>query len=329
MEKKSGLQEKRRFPRKPRQGFPSPGGLPPLTTTQKEIFHLLVVERLTPKQAAIRRNTTPQAVWKTRRELIKLGYLRRDYTVPEEVSQIEIGSHQETFSLKGRSKKRASVSGGDWRLHGCAWRCPIIEGKNGRRYREAVGSGRARVRIGSATVELCRKVVEVHTDVQFRSDSPEGAVLKSWEYLFRILARVENDYRVILRKDRHPIRRFRGHFPRENDEVARAGGSEVRVYADDGKLRFIVDWSPGSVPEAEFLHAAYGEGDAKRYASFVKDVAEHPEDPLPSETYRILHDLAFFTKENAAAVAVIARVLRPGQKPRDSRVDVGRPFYVG
>jgi hypothetical protein len=130
-------------------------------------------------------------------------------------------------------------------------------------------------------VELHRDVVEVHADPVFRAGHPEGSVALSWAYLWRVLAVVENDYRIILRKDRCAVRRFRGHFPHLDDALAREpAGAEITVLADDGKLRFLIDWSKRVFPEAEWLHASLGEDDARRYAGFLHDLAENDTLPL-------------------------------------------------
>ncbi|KKQ76469.1 MAG: hypothetical protein US97_C0007G0011 [Microgenomates group bacterium GW2011_GWF1_38_5] len=223
-----------------------------LTPLERELGHLLFKERLSVREVSRRRGVSLQAVYKIRQKLIKgNGYLK--------VEKNEIGI-QPLYS---------------WDLHGCAWRCSIHYGKEKERYKRVIGEGVARVSVLGATVELCRDVVEVHANQGFSGDVPEVAVAASWNYLWRVIDKLENDYGVVLRKDRCPIRRFRGHFAHVDDALAKVpGGSEIRVFADDGKLRFVVDWSKVLVPEAEFPHSALAQGDTREYSRFLVDIMD-------------------------------------------------------
>jgi len=250
-------------------GCVSGGKRQPLSAAQREVKGLLEEEHLTVRQIAHRRQTSEQAVRKIIRKL----------------------REAEGFPGVSRNGDRGTTSetSESWELHGCAWRCPIHYGKNGERYQRAVGAGVARVRVRDATVELHRDVVEVHADPLFKGRHPEEAVALSWAYLWRVLALVENDYRVILRKDRCAIRRFRGHFPHLDDALAREpSGAEIHVLAPDGKLRFLIDWSKRTFPEAEWLHPALGKDDARRYAGFLHDLVEHESLPLSELSQEVL-----------------------------------------
>jgi hypothetical protein len=311
-------------------GCETGGKRTPLSTAQREVKGLIEEEHLTVRQIAHRRGTSEQAVRK----------------IIQKLREAEGGEG----GLRGVAENgdRGTTSE-TWELHGCAWRCVIHYGKNGEKYQRAVGGGVARVRVRDATVELHRDVVEVHADPVFRASHPEGAVALSWAYLWRILALVENDYRVILRKDRCAVRRFRGHFPHLDDALAREpAGAEIRVLADDGRLRFLIDWSKRTFPEAEWLHASLGEDDARRYAGFLHDLVERESLPLSELSQEVvkLHKAVAFLAEaqgrteqalgvtasqqaiGAANLNILLDVLKPRPaepeglaSPKDKRLD--------
>lgn len=248
---------------------PTQGDPPKLTPTQEEVLHLLTVERLTPIEISQRRDTSRSAVYQIIRKLRKMGYVSKDYR----------SLHKPGDSSEGPRQ---------WELHGCKWRVEIIDGQQSKKYRKILGKGNGQLKLKSSTIELYPDVITVHCKVPFRSDHPDKCIIKSWDYLWRVLTILQDDLGLTLCKERrYNIRRYAGHFPRMNDELAtQPGASKIKVYDDDdGNLRFHIDWSKDNIPESEFLHPKHGGIDAGTYEDFIRDL-KNPHLPL-SEASRL------------------------------------------
>lgn len=253
----------------------------PLSEQRKAVLEMLTIEKLTPRQITIRSAMHKSRVYRHIEALIKLGFMDRHFnTLRGGDSYINQSSDFSGVGSRAPPAKLPEM----WELHAASWRVEIIEGGQEKKYLQKIGDGVGHVEILDCTIEMYKDVIVIYHNGFFRSDNPDGAIIKSWEHLWRVLAVIERDNGLMLRKDRkNNIRRFRGHFPRVNDELAQAANGEtIKVYALDGKLRFHVDWSKKKVPEAEFLHSSLGAEDARKYERFIRDLIEH-EHFLPSE----------------------------------------------
>lgn len=232
-----------------------------LSDVQAEVLRLFTVERLTPRLVARRRGTTLRSVYKVRRWLIEKGLM---------------DSRFNEVHTSGFTCEPSGAYSMNWTLHALQYNVRIISGFNERFYSERVGSV---VAVRGSTVMLFPRKLVVNVGQVFESDHPEKAAWKASDYLFSLLRVLENDFGVLLLKDRSQnVRRTRGEFSRMNDTLAlKPGAAQIKVFCgEDGKLRVKVDWSPGSMPEVEMLHAVHGQGDASKYEDFLRDLVEHP-----------------------------------------------------
>ena len=296
-----------------------------LTATEEEILYLLTVERLTPKQAANRRKCSPQAVYATKKRLEEKGVLRPEY---------KTNSPQETKGGLPDNSPEQVITNFTWDLHGCKWRIKILEGSFGDRYRSFLGKGVGvfRPRAG-VSVECFDNILLVHSDKHWFGSSPESVVQDSWDWLFRILAVLENDLGLLLIKPRASnVRRYAGHFARPGDAgaVVVPGGDSVVVQAFDGKRRFVIDWSKGVVPEAEFVHSRLGQSDAVFYEGYVRDLLESR--LTLSELLSLHADLVSRHKDLVEVVSsqalLLSSLLPKGSGVQDG-ADRSFPDYVG
>lgn len=303
------------------------GKLPPLTDAEEEVMHLLTVERLTPKQAAHRRKCSPGAIYQIRRKLIRKGFITTQYRV---LHKSGIGEKHDGAETTPAPRPHR------WDFHGCKWRVGILEGASGERYRRRLGAGSSVVQVRGCTVELFRDVLKIHCDRNFTADHPRRARELSWDYLWRVLAVLENDYGLILMKHRVAnIERYAGHFAHMNDEGGRiAGADRIRVFAEDGKLRFHIDWSKHSIPEAEFLHAHHAAEDAEYYEDHIRDLIAHRPPHLSqlvtmhAQLSQQVAGIAAALRSQTEAMNALLSAFQP-PKPPESPVQEVRPFYVG
>lgn len=274
---------------------------PILTKAEEEVLYLLTVEKLTPKQAANRRKCSYQAVYRIKKRLQEKGVLGAEF---------RNNSPQETEGGLPGNIYKANSESRTWDLHGCKWRVRILEGSSSPRYKRFLGQGVGvfRPRKG-VSVECFESVIIVHSDKHWFGSSPEQVVEESWGWLFRVISRLESDLGLLLVKPRSSnVRRFAGHFACVDDPSGRvvAGGDSVVVLAADGKRRFVIDWSKGVVPEAEFVHSRLSQSDAVFYEGYVKDLLEQR--VSLSEVLSLHSDLSVKHSELAQALKVTVEV---------------------
>jgi hypothetical protein len=130
--------------------------------------------------------------------------------------------------------------------------------------------------------------------------------------VFTLLRILERDLLVDLVKDRHAnIHRVKGEFSHMNDKVAlQPGAAQIVVYDDlDGKVRFKVDWSPGTMPEAEMPHSKHNQDDANTWKNFTDDLIKKPHYEL-SELSAMMARTIQMHEQTAAGLATVAMYLQ-------------------
>lgn len=301
----------------------------PLTPMEEEVLHLLTVERLSPKQAATRRGVDVSGIYRTARRLRSMGLLHHD------LRDVHKSGIAEDVGVLG-GVVRSQV----WELHGVKWSVGILEGQGGRSYSRVVGRGGRVVVVRGCTVECFRNTLKIHAPQSFFGPAPEAVVEDSWSFLFRLLTVLENDFRVILVKERATnIIRYAGHIAHPDDPVGyRPGGDRVVVLTSDGRRRVVVDWSKGRVPEVEFQARESNLEDAEEYRAFLHDLVAH-RPPKLSElamlTGRLLEAVTALTEQNgetAAGLKSLVDLLRlrePSSVSEDSDASGVVPSYVG
>lgn len=223
-----------------------------LTPTQIDIKNLLTSEFLTIKQIAHRRKTSIQAVYKVRKQLIKLG-------------EISIGNE----GLKNSThlhKKR------DIRLHGQEINIKIIY--QNPTYQRLLNKSNT-VFIDGNTIRLYKNAIEIYCGKSFYGKTTEEVDNKSLNYIQRLLLRLENDFKVVLVKNRaRNIRIVNQHYARGDSELSEKAHDErnrVWVYAEeDGRLAFITDDSFG-FKEDETVHPTTGKKDREAIDKQIND----------------------------------------------------------
>ena len=223
-----------------------------ITSTEKEVLHLVSDEFLTIKQIALRRNVSLQATYKTIKKLKEKGYLDSGLNMVE--------------------KSEPTPSKRDIRLHGQELNIEILYQDN--KYQELLEKSNI-VFIDSNTIRLYKKSIEVYSGQSFYGKTINEVENKSLEYLRRFLTRLEHDLKIILVKPRaRNIKIVNQHYARGDSEIAEKAMDEkerIWIYAkEDGKLCYITDDSFG-FKEDETIHPITAKKDRKAVDRHVND----------------------------------------------------------
>ena len=217
-----------------------------LSSEQREILTMLTEDYETPKNIAVRRRTSKQAVYKTIAKLRKKGYLTRGYTRG-------LKKRRTTHTLKPPKGLKKGV-----RLHGQEFNCKLIHRS---RYYDELKGKRNLIYVDDNTVTLHRESIRVFCSPHrsFLADSEERAFALSLQYWNSIFSQLENRLKVIFVKgEATRVKQCNHHFANINSEVAERYNRQkkkVKLYTrEDGKLWFLFDYSK-SVHEDECLHS--------------------------------------------------------------------------
>ena len=223
-----------------------------LTSTEKEILHLITDEFLTIKQIAQRRKTSVQAVYKLINFLKKKGVLG--------------------IGLKKVEKVEPTYLPTDLRLHGQEFNIRILYQDN--KYQAQLNKSNI-LFLDSNSIRLYKNSIEIYSGQFFYGKTINEAEIKSLEYWKRFLARLEHDLTIILVKNKaRNIKIVNQHWARGDSEIcddSRKYRERVWVYAEeDGKLAFITDDSFG-LKEDETIHPFTSKPDRKAVDKQVND----------------------------------------------------------
>ena len=286
-----------------------------LTKAEAEICTYLEIEGLTVAQVASRRHCSKQFVRKVRKKLQNSGLFS---------------------AIVGAQPKRGGDSATSAtkkvRLH--AQKFTISLNLPGRKYLEChVGKVFS---VDSNDVQCFEGEICVQAkDKEFWGETEELALaesLKYWWGFFRIL---ENDLHVIILKNRKQnIEMSYAEWataPSGLSEECENRNDRIRLFADDGKLRFTTDWS--DLQEHEAHHYRKGLKDSKTANRFIADILDSPEAPTFTQLCKVVGALAETNTESAMGLKAVIELLRP-EKPKvepekDLKKGGERPFYVG
>jgi hypothetical protein len=215
----------------------------------------------------------------------------------------------------------------DRRLHAQKFRIELIKPIPEKYTSECVGTF---LRIDGNPVQCFPEVITVQAcDKSFLGASEEEALSNSMDYWYRFFARLENDLHVLILKDRKQnITMTYAEWatgPCSLAEECEKRGNPIRIYADDGKLRYTTDWS--HLHEREAHHAKTGMKDSETGNRFIEDLLNHPEAPTYTEICRVVKSIALHNAEMAAGLNAVVQILKgPGnQAPQlNDRVE-----YIG
>lgn len=150
---------------------------------------------------------------------------------------------------------------------------------------------------------LWEKVVEIYAgkNKSWEAATVDEAVEKSLDYFQRLIARIQNQNKIILLKNRSQnIKIVKHHIGRVNDELAKdviQKGDKFQVYAEDGKLRLLVDNSHEH-PELEAVHPGTAKPDMNICEKHYKDWLD--KDPPKSSELASAVDKALLATEISA-----------------------------
>ncbi len=139
---------------------------------------------------------------------------------------------------------------------------------------------------------LWENVIEIYAqkDRSWEAATVDEAVEKSLDYFQRVIARIQNQNKIILLKNRSQnIKIVKLHIGRVNDELAKdviQSGDKFHVYAEDGKLRLLIDASH-EFPELEGVHPKSAKPDMNTCEKHYKDWLEK-DPPVLSEMWKVL-----------------------------------------
>ena len=312
-------------------GFVYQYGDEPLTDVEAEYLHLLTVERLTLKEASIRRGCTTQNSRRYVKRLINKGVMDKHFNRLD--GETPRGGEGETF------KSENTENGLVWRLHRVHISVKILDGHLSKKYKGLVGS---QVEVRGSTVLFHRSSVEVYLGGSFVHERPDGALRLAARRVFSLLRVLERDFVLLLVKSRAQNVRWVGaEFARGNDVLASRPGSArlCVVDRDDGTRRVVVDFSLGSVPELEFVHKRSSFDDSRVYHRLVEDIV-HNDHLLPSVLSKAvinnaeqLGEVVSLLKSTAAVQKSIIDLLKAQLPDSSSSFDEGEergfPDYVG
>ena len=242
------------------------GKVEDLTLCEKEILNLLAEERLTPKQIALRRECTRQAVSKILKSLKKKGV----YTISLHKVDKEGGTCQPPNQI---------------RIHAQQYIIKIIWKDN--KYKEILNNSN-QLQIDGNTLDLHENSIYISMNQSFYGDNLPHAFWKCAQYWPRFLARCEHELKCLLFKPRaQNIKLVRVHIAETNNELAKQIDNTCdkyfKVYAeDDGKLRFLVDNS-FNLHEFEAVRSTSARPDMEKIGKVFNDLADK-EHYLPSDT---------------------------------------------
>lgn len=242
-------------------GFVSQGRVA-LSDSQAKYLRIFTVEHMTNlKYVAHREKCSVQNVRKMRRKLIQLGYMDARYNAV-------------SFSGFSSQPPRRDY-GQNWCLNGLEYNVKVIGGQYGESYLEA---GNAAFPLKGSSVQFCEDSIKIKVGQVFEADHPNKAAWTASEYVFSLLRSLEAKYPglLLLKEGYSNVRRVKGEFARMNDTIAlQEGAAQLTVHSgEDGKLRVKVDWSPGTMPEIEFMHSKHAQPDANKYEDFLRDMVE-------------------------------------------------------
>ena len=293
---------------------------PDLSDSEREVLRFLTEEFLTRKQIASRRKTSRQAVDKIINSLKKKGVIS-----PQETKVAYLGGgRQPECNHRGVEKKRV------FRLHGQHWGARFIykSDKFLRNFGKIIV-----VEFDGCKVRINRDGVDIWVLRSFYGDDVDKATLDSLGFLQKVLFKIENDFGVVLVKDRcNNVKLHQQHYSEVGNELAkdeRMSGDRFKVFGRDGKLWLLIDNS-FNLHELETVHPEKAKEDMLCIQRHFEDIRNN-DLPVLSDVMRVIKELAVQNKETASGLNAVASILACKSDDDGSVDDDGSDFrrYVG
>ena len=288
-----------------------------LTPTEAEVLHLLTKEFLTPNKAAIRRKTSKQAIYKIIKNLKEKGFVKEISKAFKQVEKIQ-STLQPTNLI---------------RLHGQEFNIKILY--KDYRYKKILEKANT-LNIDGNTIRLYRNSIEVYLGHSFFGDTCQKATARSFTYWNRLVARLENDLKLILVKPgSQNIKIVAQHYAEINNELAEEcekTGDKIRIYTtDEGKLWFMADKSFNE-NEIETQGKTAKRDMEDVVQPFFNDLRDYPDKPPKlSDIMNLLGETNRINRETASGLNVVVQLIKDQNKPKENnfKKDSGDKSYFG
>ena len=243
-----------------------------LTQSEIEILNFLTNEFLTPKQIAIRRKTTLQAVYKIIKSLQKKGAYTKGLMKVE-----KSGVGIQPYSTN------------QLRIHNQQWDIRIIY-KSEKYFR--ILEKASEIEIDNNKIHLWENKIDIYSNQNIYGYDIRRAMSNSMAYWDKFIAKLEHEIGCILKKPRSTnIKLVRMHIAETNNEISKEmnnkGERFLKVFTtDEGKLWFLIDNS-FNLHEAEAVHSKTAKEDMEKVVGVFNDIRDN-ETYLPSSTKEML-----------------------------------------
>ena len=294
--------------RKSGQGFSK------ISKVQSETLRLLTEEFLTINKIAIRRGVSDKAVYQTVQQLRKKGLLSKGYKSLENIQS----------TIQGNAR---------FRLHGLEFNIQILHLSE--LYRKVRAKANHIIFDGN-TVRLYNKSIEVYCSKSFFGDSVQKVTVDSSKYINRLFLRLENEFKIIIVKDRvQNIKIVQAHYSEVNNGLAKdcnVNKDKINVYASDGRLWFLIDNS-FNLNEAETVNPKTSKSDMETVVSpFFNDLRDN-ELVTMSQIKKMLFVIVKENKETVIGLNTVVQLLKNQMQPMSETKEEGVqtiiPYYVG
>lgn len=248
---------------------------------QQEVFKMITKGFMTPKQVAIRRGTSIQAVYKTIRKLRQnsffSGGFRGGFKKRDPLKDFKPPTNKGQKAQKGI------------RLHGQEFNCRVLW-KSGL-YDRLLKTKNIIFHDGN-TIRLFLNVIEVYCDKNrsFFGQDEHRATAQSLSYWSKFFGILEQKLGIILIKGFNTnIRQVNAHYAEINNELAEEYNSKkvkISIFGtQDAKLWFKIDNS-WQLYEAETLHPEQSKEDMTAIKRFFNDIRDN-NPPTVTEIFKL------------------------------------------
>lgn len=246
-----------------------------LSLEQIEVLNYTCDDFMTAQQIADKRGTKLPAVYKTLTKLKKKGVLKRAVNSKTKGTVKRGGDSSHSYKLPSKID--------DLRLHAQSFQIEILE--TSPHYLKLIKKNKNVGEYENNTLRLYEDNITIYLLEDFWGSSVDNCLRNSLDYMNRFIAKLENEYKITLKKGRRcNLREFRGEIAKVNDPIAREiniAGEKFVVYDSKGVKRLLVDKS-FKFDELEAVSKHYAK-DFRRVEKQYKSLLEMKEEPFTPE----------------------------------------------
>ena len=288
-----------------------------ISKVELEVLQLIEEGIIIPRQMAIRRKVTPQAIYKTLTNLRKKGIINR---LNKKVEKIRC-TRLKTNKL---------------RLHGQEFNIKLIYRNS--HYVNLLKHSNVYEFDGN-TIRLYNDSIEVYSGHSFYGNTVKQVAGKSQHYWNNFFRKLENDLKVILIKPRvKNMKQVKGHIAEMDNEVAQENDMKGIRWGlrtdDDGKIWLLTDFS-NKRHELEAVHPSTHLSDMEKIQGYLNDIRNNAHN-LPSQNKALTETLLFTLTELASAQLnsqnqfnALIKLFNPDQVKKDDKNQQKIPDYFG